>query len=140
MLSDFNIEAWARLDFYSALKEYQVMSQQNGAFSKLDFESQRYVNKVISDMESSGIGLPLEKRDQVVKLNKEISTLSTLALDNINHDDSYFEISELDLVNAGNKTINELDKVSGKEGFRKFLLKSPTASSVLRLCENDEVK
>jgi hypothetical protein len=61
-------------------------------------------------------------------------------LDNINRDDSFFEISEDDLRNAGNKTISELEVVAGKEGFRKFLLKSPTAGSVLRLCENDEVK
>jgi len=53
-----------------------------------------------------------------VKLNKEISALATQALDNINHDDSIFEISEKDLETAGAKVINELDKVAGKEGFR----------------------
>ena len=53
-----------------------------------------------------------------MKLNKEISALSTQALDNINHDDSIFQISEEDLKMAGSKVINELEKVAGKEGFR----------------------
>lgn len=57
-------------------------------------------------MEDSGIGLPEEKRNQVVQLNKEISELSNEALANINHDNSIFQISEKDLANIGRVATN----------------------------------
>jgi len=60
-------------------------------------------------------------------------------LDNINHDNSKFIISEKDMVNM-RKTMESVEKVPGKEGFRQFLLKSGTSSSVLRVCENDDTK
>lgn len=51
-----------------------------------------------------------------------------------------FEIDENDLENLGSAVIDSLEKVPNKDGFRKFLLKSPTTGSVLRLSENMEVK
>jgi hypothetical protein len=51
-----------------------------------------------------------------------------------------FEIDENDLKNLGSGVINSLEKVPNKPGFRKFILKSPTTGSVLRLSDNNEVK
>ena len=116
------------------------MAKSNGAYEKLDPESKRYMDKVIQDYIAGGVNLSEEKRKEIRKLNSEISILGKSALENIKDDPTMFEISEIDLDGVGKSRINDLEKVSGKPGWRKFPLKSPMTGTVLRLCENVEVK
>ena len=128
------------MELFNSLKEFYDMAKSNGAYERLDPESQRYMDKVIKDYIAGGVHLSEEKRKDIRRLTSEISTLGKSALDNIKDDPTMFEISELDLVGIGKARINDLEKVSGKPGWRKFPLKSPMTGSVLRLCENVEVK
>ena len=66
MLSSWSIDLWSRQDIYTTLKEFSKVVKQTGAYDKLDFEQQRYMTKIIEDMENSGVNLSDEKRKQVV--------------------------------------------------------------------------
>ena len=47
-----------------------------------------------------------------------------------------FEVKESDIESLGKKRIDALEKVPNKDGYRRFEIRHPIASSILRLCEN----
>lgn len=81
-----------REDLYNAVKEYKKIADQEKTFEKLDKESQRYVTKMIEDFETGGMKLTLEKRKQLMQLQKEISDLESKAEANINEDKTKINI------------------------------------------------
>ena len=86
-----------REDLYNAVKDYKKNADQDKSFEKLDKESQRYVTKMIEDFETGGMKLPIEKRKQLMQLQKEIADLESQAEANINEDKTKIEIPEAGL-------------------------------------------
>lgn len=64
-----------REDLYKAVLDYKKRADADGSFTKLDKESQRYVTKTIEDFVSSGLKLPLEKREKLMAMQKEMAEL-----------------------------------------------------------------
>ena len=87
-------DLWMRDDLYKAVKDYKKNADENGSFKKLDHESQRYVEKMLEDFETGGMKLPLDKRQHLIALQKEIADLESKAEANINEDKTKMELPE----------------------------------------------
>lgn len=60
--SAYNNELWLREGLYKAISSYKDEAVKDGSFAKLDQESQRYVNKILTEMETGGMKLDARKR------------------------------------------------------------------------------
>lgn len=129
-----------REDLYNAVLDYKKNADKDGTFAKLDKESQRYVTKTIEDFVSSGLKLPLEKRQKLMVMQKEMAELEQQAESNLNEDKSKIELSEKDLEKVPKETFEKLEKVKGKPGFRNVHLKHTELALVAKFIENEEAR
>lgn len=96
-MDDFNIELSLNFEFYQAIKQYKTTSAESKEWETLDPESQRFVEKTLSDFERSGMKYPQEKRDYIKLLLTSISDLERDSSININNDMTKLEFEEKDL-------------------------------------------
>jgi Zn-dependent oligopeptidase len=71
LIRDFGIESSMRVDVYNALLNAQKKGE------KLSDEEQRLVDKMILDGKRAGLGLPEDKRAELMKLKKELAVVCT---------------------------------------------------------------
>lgn len=71
LVRDFGIESSMRVDVYNAL----LNAKEKG--EKLSPEEQRLVDKMILDGRRAGLALPDDKREELMKLKKELSAVCT---------------------------------------------------------------
>ena len=56
---------------YQTLKEIKSSKE----YQKINKEDKRYIDKSIEDFDRSGIGMPKEKKEKILKLSKEMSEI-----------------------------------------------------------------
>lgn len=71
LIRDFGIESSMRVDVYNALLNAKEKAE------KLSPEEQRLVDKMIMDGKRAGLALPDDKREELMKLKKELSAVCT---------------------------------------------------------------
>lgn len=62
----YNSELWLREDLYKALSGFKNEAVKDGSFTKLDTESQRYINKILEEMDTGGMKLDARKRYELL--------------------------------------------------------------------------
>src|SRR6185503_2554568 len=67
LLSQFNVDAYAREDLYRAMKEYASKKE------PLKPEAARLLEKTLLDFKRSGLDLPPAARDQVTAIHKTLA-------------------------------------------------------------------
>lgn len=130
-----------REDFYEAMVAYRENSKATGEWENLDSEERRFVDKQILAMERSGLNKSKEVRDEVIRLQKEMSELGRTASQNINEDKTKVEceIAKLDGMPAD--LIKMLEPVPGKEDTHKYVsMKYPEVFPALRLIKDSETR
>lgn len=73
-------------------------------------------------------------------MKKEIADIERKASQNINEDKTKVEFEEKDLEGLPKDTLEKLEKVPEKEGFRYVSMKYPEVIPALRLCKNEETR
>lgn len=139
-LDDFGIELWMRYDFFQAIKQFKESAVENKEWETLDAESQRYVDRILRDFDRNGMQFPEEKRLQIKALLTQISDLERDCSNNINNDKTKVEFKEEELVGLPESTLQKLEKVPEKEGWRFVSMKYPEVLPSLKLCKNEETR
>lgn len=134
-------DLWMREDFYNCVKEYKKLADQTGTYKKLDKESQRYVDKMLEDFETGGLKLPLEKRQHLIALQKEIADLESSAEANINEDKSKLEMPESALAGLPKDILAKLPIKQGDNSTRIIPLHEKTVlGPLLKLVQNENTR
>ena len=129
----YSAELWLREDLYKAIANYKEVAVKDGSFAKLDNESQRYVNKILEEMESGGLKLDERKRYDLLQLTKEIDGLVSKAEENINSDKTKLAFSEADLKGLTPEILKTLEPVKDKAGWRYVSIKPTQLGPVMKL-------
>jgi len=129
-----------REDLYKVFSAYVKSARADKTFQKLDKEAQRYVNKTLEDFETQGMKLPLEKRQELIALQKEISELESKAEMNINEDKSKMEFKKEELKGLPDDIIEKLEQVPHKQGYVFLELGKSQGPPAMRQLENEETR
>ncbi|MGE0009862.1 MAG: M3 family metallopeptidase [Candidatus Babeliales bacterium] len=120
---------------YQAFKAYY-----EGAYKTEQLTaSERYlVEETMDDFKRSGLDLPEDKRQEVIKLEKELSELTTRFQKNINTDTSFFTATQEELDGVEQSVIDNLQKTD--DGNYKVGVDYPTYFGVMRYATNPETR
>ena len=129
----YSTELWLREDLYKAIANYKEVAVKDGSFAKLENESQRYVNKILEEMETGGLKLDERKRYDLLQLTKEIDGLVSKAEENINSDKTKLAFSEADLKGLTPEILKTLEPVKDKAGWRYVSIKPTQLGPVMKL-------
>ena len=71
LLDAYNLKISMDEKVYQTLKEIKSSKE----YQKINKEDKRYIDKSIEDFDRSGIGMPKEKKEKILKLSKEMSEI-----------------------------------------------------------------
>ena len=108
LLSQFNVDAYAREDLYRALKDYASQKV------PLKAEPARLLEKTLLDFKRSGLDLPPATRDQVTAIHKTLAKLSADFGKNINESDDYVLMTKDQLDGVPEEALAKLDRDGDK--------------------------
>jgi len=124
-LETFQIESEMREDVYHAILKFRDTKP------TLDPQAQRLLDKTIEDFERNGLGLPADKREQLMKLKKRIAELCINFQKNINEDTTALEFTKEELEGLPEDFLENLKK--SEDGQRLVVtLKYPELFPVMR--------
>jgi Zn-dependent oligopeptidase len=86
MLREYEVEISMRLDLFQVTLAAEKNMKSSGEWDRLDFESQRLVEKMITEGKRAGLALPEKERDELGMLKKELSDLILQFNDNFNQE------------------------------------------------------
>ncbi|CUA68218.1 metallopeptidase MepB [Rhizoctonia solani] len=109
LVREFGIESSMRVDVYNALLNAQKKGE------KLTSEEQRLVDKMILDGKRAGLGLPEDKRTELMKLKKELSVVCTDFGRNFNEEKGTIAFTREELKGVPEDVINGYAAVEGTD-------------------------
>ena len=138
---EFGINLYMREDFYKAMVAYREQAKSNGEWDRLDSEKRRFVDKVIREMERSGLNQPADVRERIIALQNEISNMEREASQNINEDQTKVECEIAKLDGLPEDLIETLESVPEKEATHKYVsMKYPEVFPAMRLVKDEETR
>ncbi|HXS99324.1 MAG TPA: M3 family metallopeptidase [Elusimicrobiota bacterium] len=108
LLSQFNVDAYAREDLYRAMKDYASKKE------PLKGENARLLEKTLLDFRRSGLDLPPATRDQVTALHKTLAKLQADFDKNINESNDYALLSKEQLDGVPDEAVAKLERDGDK--------------------------
>jgi thimet oligopeptidase len=123
------------LDLFEDVRLYdafQVLERQPGFFEKLTEAQRYYFNEVMRDFKRQGLNLPLENREKVQKLKKEINALTAAFSANVAGDKSGIEVLDEQLDGINPDVLKNLKKTA--DGKRFVGCDYPTYNEIMRFC------
>ncbi|CAL1713196.1 unnamed protein product [Somion occarium] len=140
LVRDYGVESSMRLDVFKAKQAAEKNIKDSGV--KLNPEEERLVEKMILDGKRAGLALPEKEREELMKLQKEVSQASLEFSKNFNEEKAVitFTAEELegvpaDVVSGYTKRTDE----SGKEVF-DVTYKTPDIFPIFKFAQNPETR
>ncbi|XP_073299843.1 probable thimet oligopeptidase [Primulina huaijiensis] len=96
-------------------------------------EVKRFVQYLVRDFERNGLNLTSTKREELQRLRTQIDELSLRYIKNINDDNSFILLHEMELVGLPPDFLKTLDKA--ENGKFKIMLRSHHVAPILDLCK-----
>lgn len=121
---DFSLSAITRVDVYKALRAAEAHTKKNNV--SLNPEEQRLLDRMILDRTRSGLGLPDDKREELLANQKKIMGLEVDFQKNCNEEKGFllFTAGELD-------GVPDIDGYAQQDGKYKVTHKTPDITPVL---------
>ncbi|KDR70652.1 hypothetical protein GALMADRAFT_75898 [Galerina marginata CBS 339.88] len=141
LIRDFEIEASMRLDVFNSKAAAEKNIEEFDQWDKLIPEEQRLVEKMILDGTRSGLGLPVEKREELTNLKKELSQACLDFEKNVNEENGHITFTEEELAGVPEYIISGYTKrtYQGKDVYDvKF--KNTDIGPILQFAEDPEVR
>ncbi|KAI9184208.1 metalloendopeptidase [Blastocladiella emersonii ATCC 22665] len=138
-LSEFAIDAGARVDLYRAAK---AAVEKLGDQSQLDDEDRRLVEKIMQGYERQGLGLPDAKREELTAIRKRIADLARDFARNKAEDKTFVAVTRDELAGMPESYISSLALVEegDAKGSLKVTMSYPDTLPLLRKCTNAETR
>jgi Zn-dependent oligopeptidase len=139
----YDIESQSNYDIYQRFKNVQTNDKE---FNKLSEIDQRLINRVIRDhYERNGINITdSEKKDELKKLQTELSDLSIKFSRNINEGDgkALFTKEELEGMPDDFLSSHETEKDESDNNIEKYIVttKYPDYFPTMKLCKNSDTR
>ena len=109
----------------------------------LDLEQKRIMDLRIKSYKDRWIDLPLEKQDEIKKINKKLWVLSDKFTNNIVDDEKTFEylITDFELIKDLPKEVLEVAKDAWKDKWWYLFDSDPTSySAIMKYCSSQEIR
>ncbi|HEX2978381.1 MAG TPA: M3 family metallopeptidase [Candidatus Babeliales bacterium] len=107
-VSDFSIDLLGQnVELYNAIKAYY---EGNAKKENLSKDQQYFLDEMMKDYKRSGIDKPLEIREQIKKINKELSEISLAFSKNVDGSQRSIEVTREELAGLDDRFIEGLEK------------------------------
>lgn len=139
MTSLLELEEYGSKIYQNETAIYQeIKRNQDLLKSNLD-ETQAYlIEQILLDFEKAGQSLPQAKKEELAKLNREISELTTTFQNNIQTDSRYFFTKKENLDGVSSNVIENLPK--NENGDCQIGCDYPTFFPIMATCNNGEIR
>jgi len=121
---------------------FEKLEYVNNALS-LDIEQKRIMDLRIKSYKDRWIDLPLEKQEEIKKINKKLWELSDKFTNNIVDDEKTFEylITDFELIKDLPKEVLEVSKMAWEEKGGYLFDSDPTSySAIMKYCTSKEIR
>ncbi|KAF9013473.1 hypothetical protein BDQ17DRAFT_1231331 [Cyathus striatus] len=137
LIRDFGVESSMRLDVYQAKVNAEKNIKESGHWHKLSSEDQRLVEKMILDGTRAGLALPEEKREELIKLKKELSQVCLEFSKNFNEENGVITFTEEELKGVPKDVISGYTKRT-QDGVEVYdvTYKTPDIFPIFKFAEN----
>ncbi|KDE06349.1 hypothetical protein MVLG_03259 [Microbotryum lychnidis-dioicae p1A1 Lamole] len=133
---DFALEAMTRIDVYQALLHTQDNIKKQGL--KLEPEKQRLLDKMILDRKRAGLGLPEDKRNELLKLRQKIMALEVDFQKTCNEENGALFFTKEELDGVPEEVISGYPK--GEDGKYKVTFKTPDVIPVFKYAHSSATR
>ncbi|CAE6414068.1 unnamed protein product [Rhizoctonia solani] len=133
LIHEFGIESSMRIDVYNALLNAQKKGE------KLSDEEQRLVDKMILDGKRAGLGLPEDKRAELMKLKKELSVVCTDFGRNFNEEKGTITFTREELKGVPEDVLNGYTVAEGTDQLT-VTFKTPDILPLFKYAQNPKTR
>ncbi|KDR67452.1 hypothetical protein GALMADRAFT_273237 [Galerina marginata CBS 339.88] len=141
LVRDFEVELSMRLDVFNSKVAAEKNLKESGRWDKLIPEELRLVEKMILDGTRSGLGLPVEGREELTNLKKELSQACLDFEKNVNEENGHITFFEEELAGVPKYIVSGYTKrtEAGKDVY-DVKLKNTDFGPILQFSEDPEVR
>ncbi|ONH64899.1 Saccharolysin [Cyberlindnera fabianii] len=134
LIRDFGIESSMREDLYKVFKKVYEDTKDS---TEVNDESKRYLQKTNNEFRRNGLALPLDKREKVKDIQKQLSDLSLEFSKNLGENKEHILFTKEELEGVPEDVVGQFEQVDGK---LKMTFKYPDVLPTMKYAKNPETR